>query len=142
MLRKGETGASAQGIPVLLLMYGAATLVHFIHNAEFLGDYPNMPSWLSRAEVYFAWLGLTAVGVLGWLLLSRGYQRTGFFLVAAYAALGMDSLGHYAWAPMSAHTATMNVTILLEVTTAALLFIEVARQVLATTLRNIDEHNA
>jgi hypothetical protein len=126
-----------RAIPVLLLIYGAATLLHFIHNAEFLGDYPNMPAWLSRAEVYFAWLGLTAVGVLGWLLLSRGYQRTGFLFVAAYAALGMDSLGHYALAPMSTHTATMNVTILLEVTTAALLFTEIARQVLATTFRSI-----
>jgi hypothetical protein len=58
---------------------------------------------------------------------SRGYRLAGLFFVAVYAALGLDSLGHYALAPMSAHTVAMNLTILLEVTTAALLFIESVR---------------
>jgi hypothetical protein len=47
--------------------------------------------------------------------------------VAVYAALGLDSLGHYVLAPMSAHTVAMNSTILLDVTAAALLFIEAVK---------------
>lgn len=120
---------------VLLLIYGAASLLHFGHNAEFLADYPNMPPWLSRAGVYVAWVGLTIVGLLGWLLMSRGYRLAGLFLVALYAALGLDSLGHYVLAPMSAHTVAMNVTILLEVTAAALLLIESARLIARRALR-------
>ena len=120
---------------VLLLVYGAASLVHFIHNAEFLADYPNMPASWSRAGVYVAWVGMTVVGLLGWLLVSRGRQLAGLLLVAAYAALGLDSLGHYMLAPMSAHTGAMNLTILLEVTAAALLLIEAVRLMAQRILR-------
>lgn len=112
---------------VLLLTYGTASLVHFVHNAEFIASYPNMPASWSRAEVYFAWIGLTVVGVSAWFLVARGHRIAGLLLAAVYAALGLDSLGHYVLAPMSAHTVAMNATILLEVTTAALLFIEAVR---------------
>jgi hypothetical protein len=37
---------------IFLVAYAIASLVHYSHNAEFLGDYPNMPAWLSRAQVY------------------------------------------------------------------------------------------
>jgi hypothetical protein len=107
----------------LMLVYAIATLVHFAHNAEFLADYPNMPDSFSRTKVYVAWLGLTVIGGLGYVLVSRGRRFTGLALVAVYALLGLDSLGHYALAPMSAHTAMMNATILVEVALAGLLLI-------------------
>ena len=113
---------AAKLLMVLLLAYGAASLVHYAHNAEFLADYPNMPAWLSRAKVYVAWLGVTAIGVLGYLLVRRGHQLSGLCVIALYAALGFDGLAHYRLAPLSAHTAAMNLTIWLEVATAALLF--------------------
>jgi len=113
--------------PALLLAYGAATLVHFVHNAEFIGDYPNMPPSWTRADVYVAWLGMTAVGLLGWWAWRRGHAIAGIVLFMVYATLGLDSLGHYMLAPMSAHTLMMNATILLEVTAAALVFFEAAR---------------
>lgn len=113
---------AAKLLMVLLLAYGAASLVHYAHNAEFLADYPNMPAWLSRAKVHVAWLGVTAIGVLGYLLVRRGHQLSGLCVIALYAALGFDGLGHYRLAPLSAHTAAMNLTIWLEVATAALLF--------------------
>lgn len=113
---------------VLLLTYAVASFVHFAHNAEFLGDYPNMPASWSCAGVYFAWLGITGVGVCGWLLLVRGFARTGLLLLAVYSALGLDSLGHYMVAPMSAHTIAMNATILLEVAAAAALLMGVLRR--------------
>ena len=111
---------------MLLLAYGAASLFHHVHNAEFLPQYPNMPAWLSRAQVYAAWFGVTLVGVVGYLLVRRGYQLAGLFVIAGYAALGFDGIGHYSVAPLSAHTVTMNLTIGLEVTTALLLLIAVA----------------
>jgi hypothetical protein len=112
----------------LLLIYGAASLMHFVHNAEFIAEYPNLPSSWSRVHVYLAWIALTAVGIVGWLLVSRGYLSIGLALLATYAGLGLDSLGHYVLAPLSHHTLAMNVTILLEVTAAGLVLVEVVRQ--------------
>ena len=111
----------------LLLIYGAASLVHFIHNAEFLADYPGMPSSWTREGVYLVWLAMTLIGVVGWLLATRGFQVAGLLLVALYAVCGLDSLGHYLLAPLAAHTTAMNSTILLEVTAAALVLAETLR---------------
>ena len=104
-----------------VLVYAAASLLHHVHNAEFLADYPNMPTWLSRAWVYAAWCGVTAIGAAGVVLLRLHYRLAGLLALSAYAALGLDGLGHYAAAPMSSHTWMMNFGILLEVTTALLL---------------------
>jgi hypothetical protein len=112
---------------ILLVIYGTASLFHHVHNAEFLAEYPNMPTWLSRPKVYLAWLGVTAVGVVGYGLARRGYEILGLFIIAVYAALGFDGLGHYTLASSSEHTATMNFTICLEVATAALLLVAAAR---------------
>ena len=111
----------------LLIIYGAASLVHFVHNAEFLRDYPSLPDW-SRTDIYVAWLTMTIIGLAGWFLLRRGFPIIGFIALGAYAVLGLDSLGHYVVAPMSAHTFGMNATILLEVTCAGLVLVEVMRQ--------------
>jgi hypothetical protein len=110
-------------LAILMLAYAACSLVHFVHNAEFLAEYPNMPGWLSRGGVYLAWLGLTAIGALGYVLVRNGYRVAGLLLVAVYGFLGMDSLGHYTLAPFSAHTAMMNLTIVADVTTAALVLV-------------------
>lgn len=112
----------------LTVLYMTASLVHFVHNAEFLADYPNLPPTWTRADVYLAWVGMTVLGAVGLFLVTRGLTRMGLLLIAVHAILGMDSLGHYVVAPMSAHTVAMNLTILLEVGTAAVVFIEVARQ--------------
>ena len=112
----------------LALLYMTASLIHFAHNAEFLADYPNLPQTWTRAEVYLAWAGMTALGAAGLFLVTRGLTRMGLLLVAVYSLLGIDSLGHYVVAPISAHTFAMNLTILLEVCAAAVLLIEVARQ--------------
>ena len=116
-------------LAVLLVLYGVASLVHFVHNAEFLPDYPNMPASWSRMGVYLAWFGMTAVGVVGWALVARGVHITGLVFLVVYAGLGLDSLGHYLLAPMSAHSVSMNATILVEVSAAALVLVEIARLV-------------
>jgi hypothetical protein len=115
---------------VFLLAYGAASLFHHVHNAEFLTDHPNMPAWLSRVQVYAAWLGVTAVGLVGYLLMRWRYELTGLLALGTYGALGLYGLGHYFVAPLSAHTFTMNITIWLEVTTALLLLAAVASSIL------------
>jgi hypothetical protein len=112
----------------LLAIYASASLIHFTHNAEYLADYPSLPKSWTGTQVYLAWIGMTTIGVIGWILLSRGLVLFGLLVLAVYAALGLDSLGHYVLAPLSAHTAVMNGTILAEVTAAGCVLLEVARQ--------------
>lgn len=116
------------GLGAAVMAFGIASLVHFTHNAEYLRDYPNMPAGWMPAHVYVAWIAMTALGLAGWILLKRGWPRTGLLLLAAYAACGLDSLGHYLLAPPSAHTFAMNATILAEVSAAALVILEVLRR--------------
>ncbi|WP_411879933.1 hypothetical protein [Polaromonas sp. YR568] len=114
-----------RGLPKVLLAltatYFLASLGHFSHNAEFICQYPNLPAWLTRAQVYAVWAAITSVGVTGLLLMHKRYVATGLLLVAVYAALGFDGLGHYALAPIELHPLMANVTILSEVFAAALL---------------------
>ena len=114
--------------PLLALMalYCATSLAHFLHNARFLSDYPNMPAWLSPLQVMGAWLAVTAVGALGWLVTRTRWPLPGLLLVGAWAGLGFDGLAHYSLAPMSAHSLAMNLTIWSEVIAAALLLAIVA----------------
>jgi hypothetical protein len=111
----------------LMLVYGAASLLHHMHNAVYLRDYPHLPAWLTSAGVVAAWLVVAATGVLGYLLYSRISRVAGLITISAYAVLGFGGLDHYTVAPMSAHTVAMNLTILLEVGTAAVLLVFVAR---------------
>jgi hypothetical protein len=119
--------AGLRTLNTLLVLYAAASLLHFIHNAEFLSAYPGLPATWTRWTVYLAWLAMTSVGVLGWVLLQRGQEWFGLLLLAVYAAFGMDSLGHYVVAPASQHTLMMNAGILAEVIAAVLVMIEVLR---------------
>jgi hypothetical protein len=106
---------------VVVCAYAAASLFHFAHNAWFLDEYPNLPVWLTRGQVYAAWLCLTAVGALGLVLTRTRYALAGFAVLALYGLLGLDGLAHYSVAPMSAHTATMNLSIGIEVSMALVL---------------------
>lgn len=110
----------------LLIAYFLTSLGHFAHNAEFLCEYPNLPTWLTRAKVYAVWLAITSVGLTGLILMKNKLVATGLLLVAVYAALGFDGLGHYAVAPMAHNTLGANVTILSEVAAAALLLLAAA----------------
>lgn len=122
------TRANNRLLFLVLALYAAASLLHFVHNAEFLGDYPGLPTSWSRDGVYLAWIGLTALGGVGTLLVYRARESIGLLLLAVYAALGFDSLGHYVVAPLSAHSSMMNATILFEVGAASLVLLEVTRR--------------
>ena len=105
----------------LALAYGAASLVHHLHNAVYLRAYPHLPAGLSVARVVVAWLATAAVGVVGCGLLRSGRELAGLLVLASFGALGLLGLVHYALAPPSAHTLAMNASILVEVATAMLL---------------------
>lgn len=114
----------------LVIVHAAASLVHFVHNATFLADYPNMPGWISPAIVYGVWLAQAAVGAIGVLLSVRG-RTLGLVLIAIYAVLGLAGLDHYTLAPISAHTLAMNATIWLETATGIILLLFVVRRIVA-----------
>jgi hypothetical protein len=125
----------------LMLIYGAASLAHFMHNAVYLRDYPNLPVWLTSAGVVAAWLVVAATGVLGYLLYSRLSRVAGLITISAYAVLGFGGLDHYTVASVSAHTVAMNLTILLEVAAAAVLLVFVARSAFAMVTRRSPAQN-
>lgn len=119
-------------LPICLIAYTAASLFHYSHNAEFLNDYPNLPVWLSRAQVYSAWFAVTAIGATGYWLRRSQYQLAGLLVLALYGLLGLDGLGHYVVAPMAAHTLLMNFSICFEVATAVLLLTAIGHSMLVT----------
>ena len=114
--------------------YGAASLAHFLHNAEFCGDYPNLPAWITRGSVWLIWAILALIGGSGLRLFRRGYRKSGLVVLAVYGALGCYGLGHYGLAPIVRHTAMMNFTIWFEVV-AGLVLLGVAGRALASEVR-------
>jgi hypothetical protein len=111
---------ASRALVALLLLYAAMSLLHFAHNAEYVADYPNLPAWLTRSDVYLSWCALTLLGLGGYWLYRRA-GRAGLLVLAIYALFGFDALLHYRRAPFAAHTAMMNFSIWAEVAAAALL---------------------
>ncbi len=114
-------------LAILVVLYAAASLLYFTHNAEYLAHYPNLPPSWTSAEVYLAWGAVTVPGILGFALCRRGRRRIGLALLALYALLGFAGLLHYTRAPWSQHSVAMNLTIGLEVACAACLLLHVVR---------------
>lgn len=102
-------------LQLLLLIFFAANLTHFVHNAEYIAYYPGMPSWLTREKVYLAWVAGASLGLSGLLVYRTKLKVLGLVLVAAYGALGIDGLAHYTLALCSDHTLATNLTIWFEV---------------------------
>jgi hypothetical protein len=111
---------------VLIAVYFVASLAHFAHNAEFIAFYPNMPSWLTREQVYLAWLAVNSLGVAGLLVARLGLHALGVLLVGAYGALGLGGLAHYTLALCSEHTLATNATIWAEDPSGCMLMLDSA----------------
>jgi hypothetical protein len=122
----GAASAPGRTLPWVFLVYAAATLFHFAHNAEYLAQYPHLPACWSRADVYGAWCCLMASGLLGYWLYRSRRRRLGLMALGLYGALGFGGLLHYTRAPMAHHSTMMNLTIWAEAATAALLLVNVA----------------
>ena len=110
----------------LMMLYGVASLFHFVHNALYINAYPNLPAWITPLGVYLAWCGIAAIGVAGYWLHQKVSQVIGLLVIALYAVLGFGGLDHYTIAPIRAHTVAMNATIFAEVLAASVLLIFVA----------------
>lgn len=115
-----------RGVRLTLVVYAAASLLHFVHNAAYLSAYPNMPRWLTPAGVYMSWLAMTALGLLGYAIYRFRSRPVGTLLIATYALLGFGGLDHYAVAPIAAHSIVMNITIAAEAAAATALLLEVS----------------
>ena len=100
---------------LLLAVYFIASLTHFAHNAEYIAYYPNMPAFITRETVYWAWLAVSSLGVAGLIVSRMGLHALGALLLMAYGACGLDGLLHYALALCSEHTLATNLTIWFEV---------------------------
>ena len=116
-----------------MILYGAASLLHSVHNGVYLHDYPNLPAWITPFGVYASWCVIAGIGVLGYWMYTRGSRALGLAAVALFALLGYGGLDHYAVAPFGAHSFAMNATIWAEVVTASVLLLFVAWQVVANT---------
>lgn len=110
-----------QHVWVLALLYFAASLAHFSHNAEYIAFYPNMPKWLTREQVYLVWLAITGVGAIGVVASRLRWAIAGAACLLAYGAMGLDGLGHYWLALCSEHSIAANVTIWAEAVTGVVL---------------------
>jgi hypothetical protein len=115
-----------------MLLYGAASLLHFAHNAVYLHDYPNLPDWITSAGVWISWFAIAAVGSLGYWLYRRVSRWAGLATITLYGVFGFAGLDHYTVAPIGAHSFVMNLTILTEVVAAGALLLFVAHSVLLT----------
>jgi hypothetical protein len=116
-----KTAQSTQKIPgylwSLVGLYFFASLLHFSHNAEYIAFYPNMPAWISRENVYLAWLAVSAVGLVSGALWILGWRVAAAFGLGLYGTLGLDGLAHYTLALCAEHTLAMNLTIWFEAST-------------------------
>jgi hypothetical protein len=122
-MTSSATGRASQALPWLAALYAAASLLHFVHNAEHLAQYPNLPSSWSRIDVYLAWCVVTALGIVAYALYLRGNRPVGLSFLALYAILGFAGLLHYTRAPFAHHSSMMNITICTEVAAAAALLV-------------------
>ena len=111
-----------------MLAHCCASLLHFAHNGVFVDEYPNLPASITVPVIISTWLGITAIGAVGYWVLRSGREIAGLGLIAAYAAFGFDGFAHYSLAAMAAHTFMMNVTIWSEAITAAVLLLVVGKQ--------------
>lgn len=116
----------------LLVVFFAANLIHFVHNAEYIVYYPGMPPALTRERIYLAWVAGASVGLIGLLAYRAQRRLLGLALVAAYGALGIDGLAHYALALCSEHTLATNLTIGFEVLTGLCLLLASVRVIGST----------
>ena len=109
-----------RGLFISFAVYAAASFLHYAHNAELLQHYPNLPRWLTRAQIYCVWIAVTILGVVGYRLVRSRFLVAGLCVLGLYGILGFDGISHYARAPFSSHTPAMNATIWMEFASAAL----------------------
>lgn len=105
------------GLLFVITVYCSVCLYLFMRNMVFIDEYPNMPDWISTIGVTIAWIGITCIGLVCWLLILRDKRFIGLIAIVGYGALSFNGLGHYSLEPVSAHTYIVNLAIWIEVIT-------------------------
>lgn len=83
---------------MLMTVYGAASLLHFVHNAVYIQSYPNLANWITPLDVYVSWCGIAAIGALDYWLYRKVSQAYGLIAIAICALLGFGGLDHHVMA--------------------------------------------
>jgi hypothetical protein len=81
----------------LRILLGAAivsTAIHYTDNYVAIGDFPQ-PGWVAEWNIVVSWVVLTAIGLLGYRLYTKGRFFPSHALLAIYSYTGLSSLGHY-----------------------------------------------
>ena len=125
--RRDQPMPRDRSLLTFIIVYGAASLVHFVHNAVYIDAYPNLPASITPAVVYVSWLAIASTGAFGYGLYRRGSRAFDLTVIGVSALLGFGGLDHYAVAPVSAHSMAMNATILGEVIAASVLLVVTVR---------------
>lgn len=89
------------------------TTIHYTDNYLYFDEYPQ-PGSLRRWQVYTAWLVLTAIGVAGYRLFTRGNAPAAYVCLAVYSYTGTSSLGHYLYGTLSDFSAKQHVFIAID----------------------------
>ena len=90
-----------------------STAVHYTDNTIALDRYPG-PESIIRADVVITWLGLTAIGLVGYRLYRVGAYGRAHACLLAYSATGLTTLLHYAYGGASRLEAWRHVSISLD----------------------------
>jgi hypothetical protein len=98
-VRGGDPGSRQRGQAVLaaLLAFGiASTALHYSHNFVELDSYPGAGGGDGiRPAILVSWPLLTAVGLYGYWLYSRGRFGPAHACLLAYATLGLTTPAHF-----------------------------------------------
>lgn len=98
----------------IIILYCSASLFHFMHNAIYIDEYPDLSGGVSAIGVSIAWIGFTCIGLVSYVLIHRDKRFIVPILLVAYGALEFDGMGHYSLEPISSHTYMLNVAIWFE----------------------------
>jgi hypothetical protein len=110
----------AQTFRLLLAMNVLASIAHYADNIVRFVSYPE-PPWINPTRIDLFWFVMTPVGVAAYSAYRLGRPRLAFALNAAYGAMNLFVLGHYAIAPPWRLPLAINALILLEALAAILL---------------------
>ena len=98
---------------VLLIIGVVTTILHYTDNFLFFDNYP-LPTWITKASVYLAWLILTPFGIVGYWLYKQRLFWAAYLCLCIYSITGVSSLGHYFYTSMTELSVKMNTLIWLD----------------------------
>lgn len=124
------------GLLLAITIYCAVCLYLFMSNMVFIDEHPNTSDWISTIGVTIAWIGLTCIGLVSWLLILRDKRFIGVIAIILFSVFNFGSAGHYSLEPVSSHTYISNIAIWLQVVTAWIVLIIITGFFVSHTNKN------